>query len=168
MDVRTATVMATSIVCAAEAVHALILGSIVGVVVDRWDPRRIFVNANLLHALVAVPLMILAVSSNGDWRWIADVGTIVQQSRTTISNAAKHDVRPTLVSAEHLVAATASPPDVITGQPSRAARMDAREGCRSSPRHCGLVHHHSAHADPAAPPRRRAAVHTLFRAPTPM
>ena len=57
------------------------------VVVNRWDPRRIFVNANLLHALVAVPLMILVVSSIGDWRWIADVGTIVQEPRTTISNS---------------------------------------------------------------------------------
>nr|MBA3944488.1 MFS transporter [Herpetosiphonaceae bacterium] len=55
----TGSALATSAMFVAEMVPALLLGSVAGVFVDRWDRKRTMVVANLLLTLGLLPLLLV-------------------------------------------------------------------------------------------------------------
>jgi predicted MFS family arabinose efflux permease len=62
---RTGSTLATAGMLLAGLLPALLLGSIAGVFVDRWDRRRLMIVVNVLLALVTLPL--LAIDALGIW-----------------------------------------------------------------------------------------------------
>lgn len=62
---RTGSTLATAGILLAWLVPAIVLGSVAGVFVDRWDRRRLMVVVNVLLAVVLLPL--LAVDGAGIW-----------------------------------------------------------------------------------------------------
>ena len=62
---RTGSTLATAGMLLAGLVPALVLGSIAGVFVDRWDRRRLMIVVNLLLAVSLLPL--LAIDALGIW-----------------------------------------------------------------------------------------------------
>jgi MFS family permease len=80
----------------------LLLGSVAGVFVDRWDRKRTMVVANLLLALGLLPL--LAVRS-AEWLWIVYVVAFVQSSIAQFFDPAENALLPRLVDEEHLITA---------------------------------------------------------------
>jgi len=94
----------TSTVFLAEFVPPVLLGSVAGVFVDRWDRRRTMVIASLLQALVLLPL--LAVHAP-DRLWIVYVVSAAESVLAQFFAPAEQALLPRLVGAEHLVAANA-------------------------------------------------------------
>ena len=80
----TGSALTTSTVFVAELVPALVVGQVGGVLVDRWDRRRILIAASLLQALLLLPL--LAVDS-ADRLWIVYLVAAAQ-------SGARADLRP--------------------------------------------------------------------------
>ena len=98
----TRSVLALSIALLASSLPNIVLGSIAGVFVDRWDRKRTMVITNLLMGLLLLPLLLVRTS---DRVWIvyvvAFVGTSVEQFFTPAQNA----LLPTLIDETHLVQA---------------------------------------------------------------
>ncbi len=100
----TGSILATGIMFMARMVPSLILGSLAGVFVDRWDRKHTMVICNLLMALGLLPL--LAVRSPGDV-WIAYIVMAVQATIGMFFDPAEHALLPRLVDERHLVDANA-------------------------------------------------------------
>ncbi len=94
--------LATSGIFVAELVPALLLGSVAGVFVDRWDRKRTMVIANLVLTFVLLPL--LAVQS-ARWIWIVYIVAFVQAVAVQFFTPAESALLPAIVGQEHLVAA---------------------------------------------------------------
>src|SRR5215211_864800 len=62
---RTGSTVATAGMVLASLVPAIVLGSVAGIFVDRWDRRRLMVVVNLLLALTILPLLL--VDALGIW-----------------------------------------------------------------------------------------------------
>jgi predicted MFS family arabinose efflux permease len=62
---RTGSTLATAGMVLASLVPAILLGSIAGIFVDRWDRRRLMVAVNLALAATVLPLML--VDATGIW-----------------------------------------------------------------------------------------------------
>ncbi|HEU5198119.1 MAG TPA: MFS transporter, partial [Ktedonobacterales bacterium] len=60
----TGSALITSTVFIAELVPALLLGSVAGVFVDRWDRRRLMVVVNFLQAGGLLPLLLVHSAQN--------------------------------------------------------------------------------------------------------
>src|SRR5262249_1602000 len=96
--------LATSIMFAAGIVPRLLVGSIAGVFVDRWDRRKIIIGANILLGLGLLPL---ALVHSTETVWII---YIVQAFEATIGQflgPAEGALLPTLVDKDHLMSANA-------------------------------------------------------------
>jgi MFS family permease len=100
----TGSTLATSGMFVAEIVPALLLGSVAGVFVDRWDRKRTMVVANLALAVSLLPL--LAVRS-ADLIWVAYLVALTQSTITQFFRPAENALLPRLVDDEHLLAANA-------------------------------------------------------------
>jgi MFS family permease len=100
----TGSTLATSGMFVAEIVPALLLGSVAGVFVDRWDRKRTMVVANLALAVTLLPL--LAVRS-ADLIWVAYLVALTQSTITQFFRPAENALLPRLVDDEHLLAANA-------------------------------------------------------------
>ena len=98
----TGSALATSGMFMAGMLPRLLLGSLAGVFVDRWDRKRTMVITNLLLALGLLPL--LAVRS-AEWLWVVYVVAFVQSSIAQFFDPAEGALLPRLVGEEHLVAA---------------------------------------------------------------
>ncbi len=96
--------LATSAMFVAEIVPSLLLGSVAGVFVDRWDRKRTMMVANLALAVTLLPL--LAVRST-DLLWVAYVVAFVQSTITQFFGPAENALLPRLVGEDHLLAANA-------------------------------------------------------------
>jgi MFS family permease len=94
--------LATSLTVISELIPALLLGSVAGVYVDRWQRKRIMVVSNLLLAVTLLPL--LAVRS-ANLVWIVYLVGFVQSAIAQFFNPAEQAVLPTLVGEELLVTA---------------------------------------------------------------
>jgi MFS family permease len=98
----THSVLVLSIALLAVSVPNILLGSVAGVFVDRWDRRRTLIVTNLLLALGLVPLLLVRTA---DRVWIVYAVAFVESCLEQFSVPAKNALLPTLVGEEHLVPA---------------------------------------------------------------
>jgi Na+/melibiose symporter-like transporter len=80
----------------------VLLGSLAGVFVDRWDRRRTMVITNLLHALVLLPLLLVR---DGDTLWVIYLVILAQSCLQQFFRPAEQSLIPALVEAPQLVTA---------------------------------------------------------------
>jgi MFS family permease len=100
----TGSALATGAILIANKLAALILGSVAGVFVDRWDRKRTMVIANLIRGPAL--LLLLAVNS-ADLVWLVYVVAVVMSAVGQFFRPAENALLPRLVGKEHLVPANA-------------------------------------------------------------
>ena len=100
----TGSALATSITLITAYVPNLLIGSVAGVFVDRWDRRWTMIISNLLLAIGLLPM--LAVHSK-DTLWIVYIVAFFESCCDQFVSPAESALIPSLVSAEHLVPANA-------------------------------------------------------------
>jgi len=100
----TGSAAATGGILIASRIPSLVLGSVAGVFVDRWDRRKTMVIVNLLRAPVL--LLLLAVDS-ADRIWIVYLVAFAVSAMSQFFGPAENALLPRLVGQEHLVPANA-------------------------------------------------------------
>jgi len=100
----TGSTLATGIMFMAGMLPSLLLGSVAGVFVDRWDRRRTMVIANLLLALSLLPLLLVR---SVEWVWIAYIAAFAQSCIAQFFDPAESAMLPLLVGEEDLPTANA-------------------------------------------------------------
>lgn len=103
--VRTGSTIATAGMTVAELLPGIVLGSAAGVLVDRWDRRRVLLVVNLLQAVVVLALLILLASPG--MLAVVYVVAAVQSALSAFALPAENSLLPTLVPPEDLVSANA-------------------------------------------------------------
>ena len=110
----TRSVLFLSISVLLTSIPNILLGSIAGVFVDRWDRKRTLVIVNLLLAL---GLLLLLFVRSADRIWIIYVVALVESSLEQFSTPAQNALLPALVGEAHLVQANAL--NTLTGNIAR-------------------------------------------------
>jgi MFS family permease len=100
----TGSALATGGVLIANKLSALVLGSVAGVFVDRWDRKRTMVVANLVRAPV---LLLLVAVDSAERVWIVYVVAATVSAVGQFFRPAENALLPRLVGEEHLVPANA-------------------------------------------------------------
>ncbi|HEX9373300.1 MAG TPA: MFS transporter [Roseiflexaceae bacterium] len=100
----TGSTLATGTMFVAQSLPRLLLGSIAGVFVDRWDRRRTMIAANLLCA--AALLLLLPVRSAADL-WLVYLAAFLQTTIALFFQPAESALLPRLVGEEQLLTANA-------------------------------------------------------------
>jgi MFS family permease len=100
----TGSALATSGMVVAELLPALVLGSVAGVFVDRWDRKRTIVVSNLLLALGLLPLLAVQVAHAV---WIVYIVALLQSVLAQFLTPAENAMLPSIVGEQHLVPANA-------------------------------------------------------------
>lgn len=100
----TGSALATGAMFMAQSLPRLLLGSIAGVFVDRWDRRRTMIVANLLSA--AALLLLLLVHSSADL-WLLYLAAFVQTTITLFFMPAESALVPQIVGEDQLLQANA-------------------------------------------------------------
>jgi Na+/melibiose symporter-like transporter len=90
----TGSTLATSAVFLAELLPALLLGSVAGVLVDRWDRRRTLIAVNCAHAALLLPLLLLDRPGR---LWLALAVAVLQSFLARLAGPAAFALLPTLV-----------------------------------------------------------------------
>lgn len=98
----TGSTLATSATFVAGLLPRLLLGSIAGVFVDRWDRKRTMIVSNLLFALGLLPLLLV---QSAEWLWIVYVVSFFQSGIAQFFGPAENALLPRVVSEENLIAA---------------------------------------------------------------
>ena len=98
----TGSALTTSSVFVVELLAGLLAGQLGGVLVDRWDRRRLLVATALIQAVALLPLLLVA---SADQLAIVFVVAAVQSGLARLSGPAKTALVPTLVEADQLAAA---------------------------------------------------------------
>ena len=98
----THSVAATSLMLLAGAVPNVLLGSVAGVFVDRWNRKRTMVVTNLLLALGLLPLLL---ARTPDRVWIVYIVMFAESTIEQFFTPAENALLPALVGEEHLVPA---------------------------------------------------------------
>ncbi len=98
----TGSALATGAMFIAVTLPRLLLGSLAGVFVDRWDRRWTMIAADVSRALL-LPVLLIVRSSQ--WLWIVYVVAFVESAISQFFIPAKSAIIPRLVGEEHLVAA---------------------------------------------------------------
>ena len=102
--ILTRSLLATSITFAAGIIPQIVLGSVAGVFVDRWNRRRTLVVANLLLALALAPLVLVRTP---DHVWIVYIVIFAETCFEQFTVPAQNALLPALVTEEQLVSANA-------------------------------------------------------------
>lgn len=100
----TGSAAASGAVFAAGIIPTVLFGSLAGVYVDRWDRKRTMVAANLLRALLLLPLFL---AGSPDWLWLVFAARAAMSGCSIFFLPAESALLPRLVGEEHLVAANA-------------------------------------------------------------
>jgi len=103
--VRTGSTIATAGMTVAELVPGILLGSLAGVLVDRWDRQRVMVIVNLLQAPAVLALLLL--TTNPRFLPVVYVVAAAQSVLASFSLPAESSLLPTLVEHDDLVSANA-------------------------------------------------------------
>jgi MFS family permease len=90
---RTGSTIATAGMIVATLLPSVLLGSIAGVFVDRWDRKRVLVLTNLLQA-ATVSVLLLVPSG---WLWLVYAVAAVQSVLSSFSQPAESALLPSLV-----------------------------------------------------------------------
>lgn len=90
----TGSVAATGLTLAAEFLPPVLLGPVAGVLVDRWDRRRVMLVADVVRA--AAVLLLLLVHEPGDV-WLVYLALVVESAGTVVFRPATQAHTPTLV-----------------------------------------------------------------------
>jgi MFS family permease len=90
----TGSVMAAGLALAAEFLPPAVLGPVAGVLVDRWDRRRVMVAAEVLRA--GAVLLLLFVRDPGDL-WLVYVALVVESTGTVVFRPAAQAHTPVVV-----------------------------------------------------------------------
>src|SRR6476620_7026698 len=100
----TGSAFATGAILITNKLAALVLGSIAGVFVDRWDRKRTMVIANLIRGPA---LLLLLMVDSADRVWIVYVVAAVMSAVGQFFRPAENALLPLLVGTEQLVPANA-------------------------------------------------------------
>lgn len=87
---------------AASFLPSLILGPLVGVFVDRWDRKRVMVIANLAHAAVLSPMLLV---DTADKVWVLVAVAFASAGISPFTQTAENALLPRLVERRHLAVA---------------------------------------------------------------
>jgi MFS family permease len=98
----TGSALTTSTVFVVELLAGLLAGQLGGVLVDRWDRRRLLVATAVIQAVALLPLLVV---TSADQLAIVFVVAAVQSGLARLSGPAKTALVPTLVEADQLAAA---------------------------------------------------------------
>jgi MFS family permease len=98
----TGSVLATGAMFIVSTLPRLILGSVAGVFVDRWDRKRTMILADLLRVLL---IAILLLVRSRDWLWLIYVSAFLESVVSQFFNPAKTAIIPLLVGEKDLLAA---------------------------------------------------------------
>jgi MFS family permease len=98
----TGSTLATGIMFMAAMLPPLLLGSVAGVFVDRWDRKRVMVVTNLVLAAGLLPLLL---AQSVEWLWLVYLVAFIQSAVSQFFSPAENALLPTLVGEEHLMAA---------------------------------------------------------------
>jgi MFS family permease len=101
---QTGSTVATAGMIAAALAPGIVLGSVAGVFVDRWNRKRVLVAGNLLQAGTVALLLLVP---HGGWLWIVFAVAAAQSLIGSFTSPAESALLPTLVNDEQLVAANA-------------------------------------------------------------
>jgi len=101
----TGSVLASGAMMIVSTMPRVMLGSVAGVFVDRWDRRRTMIAADLGRALVLLPL--LAVHTAGDM-WIVYLAAFAEAAIAQFFGPAKNALVPRIVTTEELVRANSA------------------------------------------------------------
>jgi MFS family permease len=99
---QTGSALATGAMFIAQTLPGVLVGSVAGVFVDRWDRKRTMVMADLSRALILLPL--LAVAFGGPL-WIVYAVAFAEAVLSQFFVPAKNAIVPSLVEERHLAAA---------------------------------------------------------------
>lgn len=110
----TGSTMAAGVAMLAAYLPYVLLGSVAGVLVDRWDRRRTMVCVDLLQAATLLPLLLVRHGRI----WPAYVVVLVQGLLEPFFLPAEQALVPNLVEADELLTANA-----LTGQTRNLARL---------------------------------------------
>ena len=99
---ETGSTVATAGMIVARLAPSVVLGSVAGVFVDRWNRKRVLVWANLLQAAIVALLML--VPGEG-WLWVVFAVAAAQSVVSAFSSPAESALLPSLVGPEELIAA---------------------------------------------------------------
>lgn len=102
--VLTGSTVASAIALLATQAPQVLFGSVAGVLVDRWDRRRVMVVVNVLLAIVLLPIFAVR---DGSQVWIIFVVVAVSSCLTPFFVAAEATMLPALVEAQDLITANA-------------------------------------------------------------
>jgi MFS family permease len=100
----TGSALATGGVLIANKLSALVLGSVAGVFVDRWDRKRTMVVVNLIRGPI---LLLLVMVDSAERVWIVYVVAAAVSAAGQFFRPAENALLPRLVGEEHLVPANA-------------------------------------------------------------
>ena len=98
----TGSVLATGAMFIVSTLPRLLLGSVAGVFVDRWDRKRTMIVADLLR-VVLVAMLVLVRSR--DFLWLIYVSSFLESVVSQFFNPAKSAIIPLLVGEKDLLAA---------------------------------------------------------------
>lgn len=101
---ETESTAATAGMLVARLAPSVLLGSVAGVFVDRWDRKRVLVWSNLLQGGVVTLLMLVP---GQEWLWLVFAVAAAQAVLAGFSSPAESALLPTLVDDDELVAANA-------------------------------------------------------------
>ncbi len=102
---QTGSALATSVMFMTYWLPGILLGSVAGVFVDRWDRRRTMILGNLAQAAVILPLLVLVFAPSRELLWLAYAVNLVQSCIRLFVGPAEGALLPTLVGQERLVPA---------------------------------------------------------------
>jgi MFS family permease len=100
----TGSALATSISFMARMLPGLLLGSLAGVFVDRWDRKQIMLISNLLMAASLLPLLVVR---SAELVWVIYLSSLVRSTVSQFFGPAENALLPKLVGADQLGPANA-------------------------------------------------------------